>query len=109
MGAPRAAAAQPAGGPPRGIDLEATQNDLLQPGWTLGAAGARRNRVAIQPPAPGAHGLRIAERPFAGGEEVEHHAEGEDVAARVAANPQELLRRDIASGADRPGKFLRQD
>ena len=59
------------------------------------AAGAIRARV-----------VRIAERPLAGGEEIENDAEREQVAARIVAHAAQLLRRHVGAGADRPVELL---
>jgi hypothetical protein len=49
---------------------------------------------------------RIPERPHAGREEVEEHAEREKIAPRVVADPEDLLGRHVRSGAVRNPELL---
>ena len=84
-----------------GLDFEAMQDDLLQPGWNFGVDRAWRHRVDIEPAAQAAHRARLAEGPLAGGQVVEHHAERKQVAARVIADELHLLGRHIGPGAHR--------
>src|SRR5580692_12297142 len=83
------------------IDLEAMQDDFLEPRRQIRPQTARRQRRAGQPLAPLADGARLAERPRAGDEEVQDYTEREQIAAPVVANVEQLLRRDIDAGADR--------
>jgi hypothetical protein len=55
---------------PRRLDLEAGQDDLLQPRRIVRLEPARRHRIAPQSSAHGANGLASPERPHAGGEEI---------------------------------------
>src|SRR5581483_6458110 len=77
------------------LDLEAAQDDLLQPGRDVRTQAARRRRIVIEAAAPLPDRGRLAERPLAGGEEIENDAEREQVAARIVADADELLGRDI--------------
>src|SRR5438552_8608991 len=71
-----------------GIDLEATQNNLLQPSGYSGNERPRRDRVAMEPLSqPGDRGW-IAEWKTSGGELVQDGPEREEVAARVAAHAE---------------------
>ena len=88
------------------IDFEAMQDDFLEPWRQIRPQAARRQRRAGQPLAPLADGARLAERPRAGGEEIQQHAEREQIAAPVVANVEQLLRRDIDAGADRAFELL---
>ena len=91
-----------------GLDLQAAQDHFLQPGRAVGAQRARRHRVDVEPPAQAAHAVGLAERPLAGGEVVEHHAQREQVAARVVAHELHLLGRHVRPGAHRQREFLVQ-
>ena len=91
---------------PLGLDLEAAQQDLLQPWRAVGAQRARRHRVGVEPPAQATHASRVAERPLPGGEVIEHHAERVQVAARVVAHELHLLGRDVRPGAHRQLELL---
>ncbi len=92
----------------RGFRLQAAQDDLLQPGRRFGRTQPRRSRIHPQALAQSAAGLRIAERQLAGGQFVEHDADREHVAARVAAHAHHLFRRDPWRRAHRQSQFLRQ-
>lgn len=83
------------------IDFETMQDDFLEPWRQIGPQAARRQRRAGKPLAPLADGARLAERPRAGGEEIQEHTEREQIAAPVVANVEQLLRRNIDAGADR--------
>src|SRR6202011_1592900 len=85
--------------PRRGIDLEAAQDDLLQGGRHVLAPDARRYGIAPQPAAPLRRAFRIAERALAGGQEIQDHAEREEIATRVVAYTEHLLGRYIGAGA----------
>ena len=92
--------------PPCRLDLEAAQHDLLQPRRIVGLELARRNGIAPQPPAHGAHPLALAEWPLAGGEEVEQNAEREEIALRLVAHAQELLGRHVGGRAEGQAELL---
>jgi hypothetical protein len=83
------------------LRLEQTQHDLLQPLRNLGPQASRRHRVHPQALAQAAGGLRVAERQLAGQHLVQHDADREQVAARIAANAEHLLRRHVGMGTDR--------
>src|ERR1700719_284125 len=91
------------------MHFQRAQNELVQPGRPIRAQSARGYRLAIKTTAPFAHAARIAERPFAGDEEIEDDAEGKYVAARVGPIAEQLLRRDIGPGPDRARELFRQD
>ena len=84
---------------PFGPDFQARQDQLLQPGRAVGAQRARRYGVNVQAPAQAAHAVGVAKGPLAGGEVVEHHAQGKQVAARVIADELHLLGRHVRPGA----------
>lgn len=88
------------------IGVETAQDDLLQPGRHIGIPSARRHRIAPQPAAPLARTRWLAERAFAGREEIENDAECEDVAARVAAVAANLLWRDVCASPDRASELF---
>jgi hypothetical protein len=83
------------------VDFEAVQDDFLEPGRQTGPQGARGGGRHHQPPAPLADGARLAERARARGKEVKDHAERKQVAARIVADEEDLLGRDIGAGAER--------
>jgi hypothetical protein len=60
---------------PDRLDLQTAQHDFLQPGRVVGPQFARRVRIAPKPPPHAAHGFALAERPHAGGKEIEQHAQ----------------------------------
>ena len=59
-----------------------------------------------EPPAQAAHRLGLAEGPLAGGEVVEHHAQREQVAARIVAHELHLLGPHVGPGAHRQRELL---
>ena len=66
-------------------------------------------RIAPQPPPHAAQGLGLAERPLAGGEEVQQHAQRKQVAARIVAHAEQPLGRHVGRGAvGQPEFFLQQ-
>jgi len=77
-----------------GLGLQAAQDDLLQPGRNVGAVLARRRGRHPQALAHAAAGGGGAKGQLARGQFVQHHADGEDVAARVAAHAHHLLGRN---------------
>jgi len=81
------------------LGLQAAQGDLLVPLRQVGPAAAQRQRVGPQPPAEARGSRRHAEGQDAGGKLVEHHAQGEQVAARIGAQTEHLFRRDVGAGA----------
>ena len=91
-----------------GLDLQALQDHLLQPRRAVFAQRTRRHRVHVQALAQAAHGLGGTERALPGGEVVEHHAQREDVAARVVARELHLLGRHVRARAQRQAEFLVQ-
>jgi hypothetical protein len=91
-----------------GVDLQAMQDDLLHPRRQVGAQHARRDGLLVQPSAQAAHARGRAERARAGGEVVQDDAQGEQVAARVGAVVQHLLRGDVRSGAHGQAELLGQ-
>ena len=91
---------------PGRFDLEATQHDFLQPGRIVRPQPARRHRIAPQPSPHAAQRLAFAERPHAGREEIEQHAERKQVAARIVADAQQLLRRHVGRGAEGHAELL---
>ena len=88
------------------VDLEAAQDDLLQPRRRRRHDGARRQRVAVEAPAKLGDRLRVAERQPPRGELVENGAEREDIRARIAAHALHLLGRHVDPVADRDAQFL---
>ena len=88
------------------VDLQALQDHFLQPGWTVAAQRARWYRVDIQAPTQAANAVGLTERSLAGREVVEHHAEREQVAARVVADELHLLGRHVRPGAHRQRELL---
>ena len=56
---------------PDRFDLQAPQHDFLQPGRIVAPEFARRIGIAPQPPLHAAQGFALAERPHAGGEEIQ--------------------------------------
>ncbi len=90
----------------RGLGLQAAQDHLLQPGRDVRAVLARRARRHPQPLAQAASRGRCAERQLTRCEFVEHHADGEDVAAQVAAHAHHLLGRDPGGRTDGLAHFL---
>ena len=94
--------------PARGLDLQALQDHLLQPGWAVGAQGAWWHRVDVQAPAQATHAVGLAKRPLAGGEVVQHHAQRKQVTARVVAHKLHLLGRHVRPGAHRQGELFVQ-
>mmetsp|Transcript_10601 Transcript_10601/g.43296 ORF Transcript_10601/g.43296 Transcript_10601/m.43296 type:complete len:454 (-) Transcript_10601:1354-2715(-) len=91
-----------------GLDLQAVQDDFLQPGRQLRADRPRWHRVDIEPPAQPAHRRGLAKGTLAGGQVVEHDAQREQVAARVIAHELDLLRAHIGPGAHRQRELLLQ-
>ena len=90
------------------VHLQAAQDHLLQPARQLGLERARRQRVAVQAPAQPGHAGGIAEGALAGSKVVQGHAQGEEVAARIAAHAQHLLGRDVGAGAHGQVELLGQ-
>src|SRR5439155_13602966 len=88
------------------IDLQATQDDLLQLAGRPGHDSARWHRVPVESFAQLRSGERIAERKAPRGKMVEDSAEREDVAARIAAHADHLLRRHVHPVADRSTELL---
>ena len=83
------------------IDLEAAQDDLLQPtryGWV---DLARRRRFVVEPSAHSGRAGRSAERQLAGSQLKKRDAEREQVAARFVANAEHLFRRDVGRSSHR--------
>ena len=66
--------------------------DPLQLGGAAGAARHRRGRVAVEDGVDDLHRVLPRERQLAGEQLVEHHAQREDVGARVEVAAQRLLR-----------------
>ena len=93
---------------PHRLDLEAAQHDLLQPWRIVGPEPARRIRIAPKPPAHAAQRLALAERPLAGGEEIQQHAQRKQVAARIVADAEQSLRRHVRRGAVGQTEFFLQ-
>ena len=77
----------------RGFGFQAAQDDFLQPRGQVGPVLARRGGGHPQALAQSARGGGGAKRQLARGQLVQHHANGEDVAARVAAHAHHLLGR----------------
>src|SRR5947208_4070940 len=94
--------------PVAGIDLEAIQDDLLQPGRRARDERAWRNWIAIEPLAQLAEATRAAEREASGGELIENASERVDVTARIAAHAQHLLGRHVDPVTDGKTKLLSQ-
>ena len=91
-----------------GRRLQAAQDDLLQPLGQVAPARARRLRIHPQALAQAALAGRRAKRQLARGQLVKHHADGEYVAARVAAHTHHLLGRHVGGRADGVARFLGQ-
>ena len=88
------------------IDLQTTQDGLLEP-WRHGRiALTRRHGVPPQSPTPIVRALWLPERTLASRQKIEDHAEREQVAARIAAVAKDLFGRDIGSRTDRSFRFL---
>ena len=75
-----------------GCRLQAAQDDFLQPWRHIRIDGTRRRRRTPQAVAHSGVRLGITERLLACGELVEQHAEGEEIAARIAAIALQLFR-----------------
>ena len=88
------------------VDLQAVQDDFLEPIGHGGAHGARRRRIEVQPPAKLRQRARPAEWEPARRERVEQRAQREEVAARIAADAEDLLRRHVLPVADRGAHLL---
>jgi hypothetical protein len=76
-----------------------------------GGQSGRSARGGIDPQAraQSAHRARCAERALAGGEVIQHHAEREQVAARIVADELHLLGRHVGPGSHRQRElFLEQ-
>ncbi len=93
---------------PHRLDLETSQHHLLEPGRIVGAELARRMRIAPQPAPHRAQRLALAERPLAGGEEIQQHAERKQIAARIVAHPRQPLGRHVRRSAVRQAELLLQ-
>ena len=89
-----------------GLHLQAAQDDLLQPRRAVRPQPARRHRRLVEPLAQAAHAGGRAEGPLAGGQVVEHHAQREQVRARLAAQELHLLGRHVGHGAHRQVELL---
>ena len=94
--------------PPHRLDLQAPQHDLLQPWRIVGPELARRIRIAPKPPPHAAQRFALAERPLAGGEEIQQHAQRKQVAARIVADAEQSLRRHVRRGAVGQTEFFLQ-
>ena len=94
--------------PPHRLDLQAPQHDLLQPRRIVGPELARRIRIAPKPPPHAAQRFALAERPLAGGEEIQQHAQRKQVAARIVADAEQSLRRHVRRGAVGQTEFFLQ-
>src|ERR1700682_5769169 len=91
-----------------GVDLEATQDYLLQPSGYPGIECPRRGRIAIEPLPQLGNRAWIAEWKAAGGELVEDGPECKEIAARIAAHAHHLLGRHVHPVADGRAEFLRE-
>ena len=94
--------------PPHRLDLQAAQHDFLQPGRIVGPELARRIGIAPQPSPHAAQRFALAERPLAGGEEIQQHAQRKQVAARIVADAEQALRRHVGRGAVGQTEFFLQ-
>src|ERR1700682_1993587 len=89
-----------------GVDLETTQDDLLQPSGYPGIECPRRGRIAIEPLTKLGNRAWIAERKAAGGELVQDGPECKEIAAWIAAHPHHLLGRHVHPVADGRAELL---
>ena len=71
--------------------FETTQHDLLEPFRQVGVNCTRWHRIHPQTLAQAGIGTRLAERQFARRQFVQHHADREQVAARIAAHADDLF------------------
>ncbi|MEH2544604.1 hypothetical protein V1283_001249 [Bradyrhizobium sp. AZCC 2262] len=93
---------------PHRLDLKTAQHDFLQPWRIICPEPAWRIGIAPKPPAHAAQRLALAERPLAGGEEIQQHAQRKQIAARIVADAEQALRRHIGRGAVRQTEFFLQ-
>ena len=84
---------------PGGMDLEAAEDDLLQPGGAVRAEPPGRHGIPPEPPLEPGEPLGIPEGSYPGEEEVHQDAQGELVAAGILPVPQHLLWRHVRGGA----------
>ncbi len=90
------------------LDLQAMQDDLLQPG----RAGSGRAPAAGSGPGTGAAAGRgrvvgLPNGPLSGGQDVEQDTEREEIAARIASDVADLLRGDVRSRSRSAGEIPR--
>ena len=90
------------------LRLQAAENDLLEDRSDAWLEDGRRVGRHPQPLAQAAARAGHAERQLAGGQLVEDHAQGEDVAARIAADAEQLLRRQVGRRAGLEPLLLRE-
>jgi hypothetical protein len=93
---------------PGRFGLQAAQDDLLHPLGQVGAQGARGFRIHPQALAHAAGCLRRAEGQLAGGQLIQDHPDGKDVAARITAHTDHLLGRYPRGRSDRLAQFFGQ-
>src|SRR5215831_722626 len=91
------------------VDLQAAQDDLLQPIRSRRNMRTRRQRIAVQTPAQFLAGARIAEGQTSGGKLIEHGAQRENIAPWVAAYADDLLRRHVDPVADGISELFGQE